>query len=321
MSSVKQFPYKSSKIVATIWYRGETMIYLNSIQFPDVDIEESFLANYYIPELSHYNPEVKKTCYDTYYPFRVLQYRLEEVEFSEPITILYGGNGSGKSTVLNIIAEKIEIKRDSVFNKSNFFPDFLKLCTVDIAQKIPKSSRIITSDDVFDYMLNIRNLNEGIDQKREEIFEEYLEAKYSQFQMRSMADYEQLKKVTQVKGQSQSKFVRSKLMDNIREYSNGESAFNYFTEKVTENGLFILDEPENSLSPKRQIELSKFIEESARFFNCQIIMSTHSPFLLAVKGAKIYDLDETPASIKKWTDLENVRLYHEFFTSYDNDFD
>ncbi len=34
---------------------------------------------------------------------------------------------------------------------------------------IPENSRIITSDDVFDYMLNIRTFNEGIDQKREEL--------------------------------------------------------------------------------------------------------------------------------------------------------
>lgn len=39
-------------------------------------------------------------------------------------------------------------------------------------------------DDVFDYMLNIRTLNAGIDQRREEMFQEYLDAKYSDFQMK-----------------------------------------------------------------------------------------------------------------------------------------
>lgn len=95
--------------------------------------------------------------------------------------------------------------------------------------------------------------------------------------------------------------------------SNGESAFGYFTEKIGENGLYILDEPENSLSPKRQLELLKFIEDSARFFGCQFIISTHSPFLLSMHGAKIYDLDERPVSVKRWTELENVRTYYEFF--------
>ena len=283
------------------------MIYLNSIQFPSIDEEEMFIQ---------FN--IKRTCFDSFYPFRTLSER--RLEFSEPITILYGGNGSGKSTALNVIAEKIKIKRDSVFNKSSFYPDFLKMCTVNTGKKIPENSRIITSDDVFDYMLNIRNLNKGIDQKREDIFEEYLNAKYSQFQMKTMADYEQLKKINQARSQTQSKFVRSKLMDNVREYSNGESAFNYFTEKIEENGLFILDEPENSLSPKLQVELSQFIENSARFFNCQIIMSTHSPFLLAMKGAKIYNLDDEWNGVRRWTDLENVRLYHDFFKMLEAEF-
>lgn len=44
-------------------------------------------------------------------------------------------------------------------------------------------------------MLNIRSLNSGIDRKREEVFEEYLDAKYSRFQMKSIEDYEQLCKV------------------------------------------------------------------------------------------------------------------------------
>ena len=109
-------------------------------------------------------------------------------------------------------------------------------------------------------------------------------------------------------------------MDNVRGYSNGESAFIYFTEKIGEEGLYILDEPENSLSPELQIELIQFIEESARFFNCQFIISTHSPFLLSIKGAKIYDLDENPVDVKPWTELKNVRIYYDFFKKYENKF-
>ena len=124
-----------------------------------------------------------------------------------------------------------------------------------------------------------------------------------------------MKKVTKARRLTQSRYVRSELMDNIREYSNGESAFIYFSEKITENGLFLLDEPENSLSPARQQELVKFLEDSARFFGCQFVISTHSPFLLSMRGAKIYDLDEDPADVKRWTELENVRAYYTFFRS------
>lgn len=249
----------------------------------------------------------------------LISHGLERIDF-EPVTILYGGNGSGKSTALNLIAEKTGISRDSIFNKSSFYPDYVNMCTMYTETDIPKNSRIITSDDVFDYMLNIRNINEGIDQKREKLFEEYLDTKYSNFQMKSITDYEQLKKVNITRSKTQSRFVRDKLMGNVREYSNGESAFRYFIEKIGENGLYILDEPENSLSPKRQMELMNFIEESARFLGCQFIISTHSPFLLAMRGAKIYDIDENPVDVKRWTELENVQIHYEFFKAHENEF-
>ncbi|MFP3153821.1 AAA family ATPase [Lachnospiraceae bacterium ZAX-1] len=285
------------------------MIYLDYFTFPDADKEFDFFMG------------IKRTCYDSFYPFRILSaHNFKRIDF-EPITILYGGNGSGKSTALNVIAEKTKIQRDCIYNKSNFYLDYVNMCKTYLKTDIPRKSRIITSDDVFDYMLNIRTLNEGIDQKREEIFKEYLDVKYSSFKMQSIADYEQLKKVNKAKSKTQSKFVRSELTDNAREYSNGESAYRYFTEKIDENGLYILDEPENSLSPKRQMELTSFIEDAVRFFECQFIISTHSPFLLAMRGAKIYDLDDDPVDVKRWTELENVRVYYEFFELYHREFE
>lgn len=284
------------------------MIYLKSFTFPDEDREFRFILS------------IKRKCYDSFYPFRILSKNdLRQIDF-EPITILYGGNGSGKSTALNVIAEELSITRESLYNRTNFYGDYIDMCDKEIVEEIPTDSRIITSDDVFNYMLNIRTMNEGIDTKREDLFVEYLDVKYSQFKMKSLEDYEQLKKVNQARSITQSKYVRKNLMDNIREYSNGESAFRYFTEKIAENGLYILDEPENSLSPQRQLELIKFIEDSTRYFGCQFIISTHSPFLLAIKGAKIYDLDEYPVSVKKWTELESVRCYYNFFKGHEHEF-
>lgn len=255
------------------------------------------------------------TSYDTFYPFRVLSARdrgLQKIDF-EPITILYGSNGSGKSTALNIIAETLEIKRESAFNKSNFYQDYIDMCKVEMRGRLPQNSRIITSDDVFDYLLNVRSLNEGIDLKREEVFKDYLDTKHTKLQMQSLEDYEQLSKIVRTRSQTRSQYVQRELMGNIAISSNGESAFKYFTDRIGENSLYILDEPENSLSPKYQMELAQFIEDSARFYECQIIMATHSPFMLAIRSAKIYDLDESPVKVKNWTELENICLYYEFF--------
>lgn len=284
------------------------MVYLSHFAFPDIEREYDF------------SMAQKRTCYDTFYPFFVLsKHGLRMLDF-ESVTILYGGNGSGKTTALNVIGERLKLYRDTLYNRTNFFEDYLDLCSFETEAPIPKDSRIITSDDVFDFMLNLRSLNAGIDQKREDLFQEYLEDKYSHFQMKSLDDYERLKKVNMAKSKTQSKYVRNNLMDNVREHSNGESAFLYFTEKIKENGLYLLDEPENSLSPDRQQDLLKFLEDSARFFGCQFIIATHSPFLLSMKGAKIYDMDEDPVDIKRWTELQNVRAYFDFFKKHEGEF-
>lgn len=285
------------------------MLYLDSFSFPDDGSEFDFILS------------IKRNCYNSFYPFKILSKRELTILNFEPITILYGGNGSGKTTALNVISEKLNLMRDSRFNQSNFLPDYVHLCEYSLIREIPSHSRTITSDDVFDYMLNVRMMNEGIDTKRENLFEDYLDAKYSSFKFTSMNDYEQLKKVNQARSKTQSKFVSNNLMENIREHSNGENAFQYFMDKIEENGLYLLDEPENSLSPERQLELVRFIEDSVRFFGCQFIISTHSPFLLAMRDAKIYDLDEVPVKPKPWTSLKNVQIYHDFFEAHRKEFE
>lgn len=285
------------------------MIYLSHFSFPGREREYDFTM------------KQKRTCYDTVYPFLILSaHQLKMLDF-EPVTILYGGNGSGKTTALNVIAEKLGLARDTLYNRSNFFGDYTKLCSFETVGKLPKDSRIITSDDVFDFMLNLRCINEGIDQRREELFDEYQEAKYAKFQMHSLEDYERLKKINEARRSTQSKFVRNSLQDNVREHSNGESAFLYFADKIKENGLYLLDEPENSLSPQKQQELLRFLEDSVRFFKCQFVIATHSPFLLSMRGAKIYDLDEEVADVKRWTELGNVRAYYDFFKKYEREFE
>lgn len=284
------------------------MKYIEHFQFPDAEQEFDFFMS------------IQRQCYTAFYPFQILSSRgLSELAL-EPVTILYGGNGSGKSTALNIIAEKLQAKRDSAFNKSNFYADYVNLCEMRRTPEEPEECRIITSDDVFDYMLNIRNMNEGIDRKREDMFQDYLDAKYSDFRLNSLEDYEQLKKVNDSRRKTQSAYVRENLINNVREYSNGESAYRYFTEKIGEYGLYILDEPENSLSPERQQELVQFLEESVRFFRCQFLIATHSPFFLAMNGAAVYDLDRNPVCRRRWTELGNVRAWYDFFKKHEEEF-
>ena len=286
------------------------MIYLSEFVFPSYD--EEYRARL----------DEKRTCFNTMYPFFVLSSRgLERLDFA-PVTLLYGGNGSGKTTALNVIAEALSLKRDAPFNRSSFFDGYVELCSFRTLAPLPEESRAVSSDDVFDYMLSLRTLNEGIDTKREALFDEYFEKRRSgSFRMQSLGDYDELKKVTNARKRTLSGYVRESGMDkNVREQSNGESAYFYFTSRIQGAGLYLLDEPENSLSPQKQLELKQFLEEEARFFDCQFIIATHSPFLLSLRGAKIYDFDGDPVDVKRWTQLESVRAYFEFFEAHRGEF-
>lgn len=105
-----------------------------------------------------------------------------------------------------------------------------------------------------------------------------------------------------------------------RTRSNGESAVRFFSESMGEDGLYLLDEPENSLSPNTQLKLIAFLEEQVRFYGCQLIIATHSPFILSMKGAKIYNIDSDQPTPCKWTELENVRAYFELFEKHRDKF-
>lgn len=270
--------------------------------------------------------EQKKTCFGTDYPFNLFPVKgLQKIEF-EPITIFYGGNGSGKTTLLNVIAEKLRINRRTPFNSSPFFDIYVSKCHTENS-RIPVDSRILTSDDVFDYLIDVRNINEGIDARRNDILADYYERRGGGAftppnNLTSLEDYEEWKKTgyCRRKKTTASGYVRENVMRDIELRSNGESAIKYFVENITENALYLLDEPENSLSIALQNELKSFLEDSARFFGCQLVITTHSPVLLSMKGAKIYDLDSYPVGVRKWTELENVRRYFDFFETHRDEF-
>lgn len=178
------------------------MIYLSNFSFPSSGAEDNYLA---------FNARAKYTCYDSYYPFGVFREAGRSHYDLTDITILYGGNGSGKTTALNVMADALRLNRGAAYNRTDFFADYVRLCQFDVLHAIPPSSLILTSDDVFDYMLDLRTINDKIDTRRGELFDEVTEARSAKFQMHSMEDYDRLKEVSQARRMSKSQIARRNL--------------------------------------------------------------------------------------------------------------
>ncbi len=295
------------------------MKYLESFKLASEDDEVDYILGF-----GRGLGKLDMKCYSTnnVYPFKIFpQKGLDRLDF-EPITVIYGGNGSGKSTLLNLIAEKLSLERTAPFNNTPFIEEYLNFCRFKLSygKSAPSGSRIITSDGVFDSLLDIRAINEGVDRRREELFEEYDRSREKAYLLRNLNDLDEFKRRNETKRRTKSTYVSKRLSKELSSMSNGETAYYYFTQKIEEDALYLLDEPENSLSAALQNKLRRFIEDSARFYGCQFIIATHSPFLLSMNGAKVYDLDSVPVTVRDWTELENVKIYHEFFEEHRDEF-
>lgn len=290
------------------------MLYLESFTLPSVAVQEYTLNN-----MSHVESNV--------YPFKLFLEDVPTLHFA-PVTILYGGNGSGKTTILNLIAQYLELSRSGPYNKTKYFDTFKMLCSAKLAGDnerfripIPAESRYIASDDVFSRILKIRRDNEERDLRLNEESRNWRhDIKKVRLNTWEQGGYEQFLAHRNSLRHNPASYARSRgVSERVREYSNGENAFLYFTDTIGETGLYLLDEPENSLAPALQLQLAEFLSASLEL-RTQFIIATHSPLLLSLPGARVYDLSTSPVQERPWYKLENVRLLHDFFMHHHEDF-
>lgn len=316
------------------------MIYLQNFIFPSEYSEENYLHDYY-------SVHVSNTYHTNMYPFKVLSgvgmFRLD----FEPITILYGGNGSGKSTALNVISQKLHIERQSAYNSGELMDTYVGLCSFETDMRwtgeefsttghrsgrydISEISCMITSDDIFKALLQDRVSREQTliksrmltDQAESIKMGRWTDFKFSRhLDLESGENIRQYKEAVEIRKKSVSQYLRDKLGNEEPGMSNGENSFVYMSGLLKKEGLYLLDEPENSLSPEMQLKLSDLLVYMARFNNSQIIMATHSPFLLSTPYAKIYNLDGAPACVSKFEELEAMQMYYAFFASMKDKFE
>lgn len=269
-----------------------------------------YLSSFKLSDRSIKNPNI--------YPYNVFHRKDIDPFIFAPITVLYGNNGSGKSTILNIIANKLMLTGKE-YVTSNFFGivdycgKFSSECQFsygedefgNVFRRFPENSRFIKSEDILYEIKKIQQrqiLSDGMEY-------DYMKNGHSQ---KEAEDYFQTQE-----GRNQIEYIEFAQ----EKYSNGETAMQFFEEYLLPDALYLLDEPEVSLSPANQVLLAKEINKLERLLSCQFIIATHSPFMLGTLNAKIYNIDKDDYSICEWYELENVRYFYDFFKKHEKEFE
>ncbi len=272
------------------------------------------------------------------YPFPLFWYkRLFSLPLSD-ITVLYGNNGSGKSTVLNVVGEALKARRDApLYDDTTYklehekayhpFASFAKMTRLEEARDaygelagVPSEVSFFTSDGLFREIEARRKENRLLRERKEAAYRERREKAGERFRFDSLEDLDGLIERNAALRSTERKWAE-RLGSKEEERSNGESSLDVFAALLGRPGLYFIDEPENCLSPLNQSRLASLLFDAAFHNRSQLLVASHSPFILAIPGAKVIDLDADPPRERKWTEVENIRLYRDFFLAHRKDFD
>ena len=183
---------------------------------------------------------------------------------------------------------------------------------------------MITSDDVFEHLLRERRKFDIFNSERIRYNEHISNERLRFDRERVSIDFEDpesidaYKRRCQVLNNSNSKLIVQKMGVDKKGQSNGETAIDFFTDQIQTRGVYLIDEPENSLSPKMQQALADYIKVMTQELDCQFIIASHSPFFIGIEGAAVYDLDSHIIEPCDWRELESIQVYREFFRQVEN---
>ena len=194
------------------------------------------------------------------YPFNVLHDKQPDIFIFDNITVLYGNNGSGKSTILNIIAHKLNLKgkernNPEIIGMTDYFEDYSSECQYELGDnesgikisRIPSNSRYIKSEEI---LYEIRKI------QQDAVLQESIESNLAR-----EIGLGNAKKFLKTK-EGKKQFARFEFAQE--KYSNGETTIQILENSIEPDTLYLLDEPEVSLSPQNQVMLAEKINEMAR---------------------------------------------------------
>ena len=199
---------------------------------------------------------------------------LHSLQFSAPVTIFCGENGTGKSTLLEAIARKsgrialgrADAAHDETLSHLDSFCDHLQL------RWHTQSARgfFLRAEDVFGYTQRLQVLAAEL-----QIQADSYSAELNSYDDKNQPRDEGIKRARgSILGQKRE--LTRRYGENPDARSHGETFLHLFQERLSPRGLYLLDEPEAALSPLRQLALLSLLKNASQF-----IIATHSPFLMA----------------------------------------
>ncbi|MEM0989599.1 MAG: AAA family ATPase [Pseudomonadota bacterium] len=197
------------------------------------------------------------------------------MSFTEPVTILIGENGTGKSTLVEAIAGLAGY--DEAGGGKGYRP-------VDHSSAVDQSGSALGGKLKAGWLPKVGN---GWFFRAESFY--------------SVARY--LDKAALDAGEAPPDFLS---------WSHGEGFVRFFEERMSRQGVYFLDEPESALSPRRQIDLLRALAEIQRTARAQVIMATHSPLLMAVPDASVLEITRGGLSPTDYRETRHFRMYRDF---------
>lgn len=241
------------------------------------------------------------------FPFNIPAVRFaRQIQLDNKVTIFIGDNGCGKSTLLESIALQLNLPLIGGYIKEH--PGF------DAARLLQRYIEIEWK----------RQTNKGFFFRAED-FSDFVNS--SENERRKIADdLRELKGVVDdsiIKQMSESMNyplyrMRKDYGDNMQAFSHGEAYLKILETRIGDNGVYLLDEPEAALSPLKQLSLIFFIIEVLKNGNTQFIISTHSPMLMGIPGAMIYEIREDGMEKVSYKETDHYRITNRFLNNPDS---
>lgn len=226
-----------------------------------------------------------------------------EIELTAPVTFLVGENGSGKSTFLEAVAAHVDaytvgeqdLARDKTLDHAHALARYLRL-----SWRIKtRHGFFLRAEDFFGYVKRSIRMEAELLEDLRRVDEAYAHRS------------EQAKQLARMPFVTELQDLRRQYGRYLNQLSHGESFLELFESRFKPNGLYLLDEPEAPLSPTRQLTLLSMIKQMVAQ-QCQFIIATHSPILMAYPGASILSFDYVPVRPVAYDSLDHVTVTRSF---------